>query len=162
MKEFIYHPPSFVLAIRQLLYDCERFGDMPSRRKLSVKHMPNYTLFINDIGNAARKNAPCLGNAEKSPQRAIGVADQVKWQSLLLREGAVAFQRIVADSDNHRSGFHEIFVGIAEAAGLSGADARVVARIKIDNRRLPAANCDKEICSPECVTASKWGKRSPG
>jgi hypothetical protein len=97
---------------------------------------PDDSFLVDHVGHAAGQNAEALRHAEGLAQAPVGVAKQHERQPMMLGERLMARGRVGTYADHDRAGFDEIFVRVAEAARLLGADRRLVLRIKEEHDRV--------------------------
>jgi len=75
----------------------------------------------------------------------IGIGEQGKRQLELILEFLLGFGCVGGDTEEDGTGFLNLFVGIAEGAGLDGASGRIRARIEVEHDYFAAQVFQREF-----------------
>lgn len=99
--------------------------------KLGIYDFPDDASLVNNESDSARDNSQSSRDAKETLQRAVGIGDDWKWQTICLLEArGIALCR---NGDYLRVKFGKILGGIPEGAALGGtAGAGTVGKVEDD------------------------------
>ena len=87
----------------------------------------------------------------------VGIGEQRKWQFELLLKFLLCFGGVGGDAEQHGAGFLNLFVGVAEGAGLDGASGGIGAGVKVEHDYFSAQGFQRNIVAVLVVQSELGG-----